>query len=433
VHENIKRLIALGQTSTQDMLIVILVKRTPSSILKVTFFAAVVWVAMQSCGPNVICCGQDPSNGSAPTTQTLSFEQKVDRHGELVKAMREKIRLITQAEMRFYLDGAEESYNWSDQWDTAVADLQPLREEFETISVDLYINNEDAISIPDSLPETIFSVRKKLLKTDHDADTIAVLRRLLIAKPDNEQLKLDLGLALLKTNQFTEANEIIDTITPNVLEKLEDADNQLLRIRVPLQRAYEQEKKILAAEADDDLPRVEINTTQGRIIVELFENEAPDTVGNFIQLVELGFYTDVIFHRVISKFMAQTGLVAFRGNGYVIQRPGYSIYDETKGGRGHFYGYLSMAKTDQPNSGSSQFFITYEPTVALNGRHTVFGRVIQGMDNAGRLQPTHEVKEEKDKPPEEVAIESITPDRILSVKVIRKRNHEYRPNQVTTQ
>lgn len=411
----------------------ILVKRTPSFILKVAFFAAMVWVGMQSRSPNVICFGQGPSNESGQTAQTLSFEQKTDRHGELIKAMREKIRLIKQAELRFYLDGVEESYNWSDQWDTAVAGLQPLREEFETISVDLYINNEDANSVPDSLPETVFSVRKKLLKTDHDADTIEVLRRLLIAKPDIDQLKLDLGLALLKTNQFTEANEIIDTIPPNVLDKLKEADNKLLSIRVPLQKAYEQEKKILAAEADDDLPRVEINTSQGTIVVELFENEAPDTVGNFIQLVESGFYTDVIFHRIISKFMAQTGLVSFRSNGYEMKRLGYSIYDETKGGRGHFYGYLSMAKTDQPNSGGSQFFITYAPTVALDGRHTVFGRVIQGMANAGRLQPTHEIKEEKDKPPEEVAIESITPDRILSAKVIRKRDHEYRPNKVTTQ
>ena len=416
----------------------IVLKRTPSFILKVAFFAALVWVGVQSRGPHAICLGQDPSNESGQTAQTLStqalsFEQKVDRRGELVKAMRDKIRLITQAEMRFYLDGVEESYNWSDQWDTAVAELQPLRKEFETISVDLYINNEDAKSVSDSLPETVFSIRKNLLKTDHDADTIAVLRRLLILKPDNEQLKLDLGLALLKTNQFAEANEIIDTIAPNVLDKLNEADNKLLSIRVPLQRAYEQEKKILAAEADDNLPRVEINTTRGPIVAELFENEAPDTVGNFIQLVESGFYTDVIFHRVISKFMAQTGLVAFSDNGYKMKNIGYSIYDETKGGRGHFYGYLSMAKTDQPNSGGSQFFITYEPTVFLDGRHTVFGRVIEGMDNAGHLLPTHEVKEEKDEPREEVPIESVTPDRILSAKVIRKRDHEYRPNKVTTQ
>lgn len=409
----------------------ILLKRTPSLILKVAFFTALVWVGAQSNNFTRHCLGQSPEADAAGSPQPLTVQQKVKRHGELLEAMREKIRLIIEAEMRFYLDGEEESYNWRDQWDTNVAALQPIREEFESLAVDLFINNEDAQGVPDSLPETVFLVREQLLKTDRDADTITILKRLRKIKPDIDQLKLDLGLALLKTNQFAQANEIIDSIPPNTLEDLKGADNKLLKIRAPLQTEYEQEKKILAAEANDELPRVELTTTQGPIIVELFENEAPETVGNFIHLVESGFYTDVIFHRVIARFMAQTGLVAFSDRGYAVKEPGYSIYDETKGGRSHFYGYLSMAKTDEPNSGSSQFFITYEPTVFLDRRHTVFGRVIQGMENAGRLQPTHRTKEEKDKPPEEVPIESITPDRILTAKVIRKRDHQYRPNKVT--
>lgn len=412
----------------------ILLKRTPSFIIKVAFFAALVWVSTQYHNSNVLCLGQSsspPSTEPGQASPSLTLEQKVKRHEELLNAMREKIRLITEAEMRFYLDGEEASYDWRDKWDANVAQLQPIRKEFEEIAVDLFINNENAEGVPESVPETVFSVRKQLLKTDRDTDTIAVLKRLLILKPDVDQLKLDLGLALLKTNQFAQANEIIDTIPPNIIEDLDGAENKLLSIRAPLQSEYEKEKKILAAETDDELPRVELTTTQGPIVVELFENEAPDTVGNFIHLVESGFYTDVIFHRVIAKFMAETGLVTFRGNGYAVKKLGYSIYDETEGGRSHFYGYLSMAKTDQPNTGGSQFFITYEPTVFLDGRRTVFGRVIQGMENAGRLLPTHEMKEEKDKPPEAVAIESITPDRILSAKVIRKRDHEYRPNKTT--
>ena len=408
----------------------ILLKRTPSLIIKSAFFTALVWACTQSCNSGAPCFGQPPSIEAKQTTQELSVDQKVKRHGELLEALREKIRLITEAEMRFYLDGAEESYTWRDKWDTNVAALKPIREEFESLAVDLFINHGNVEGIPESLPETVFSVREQLLKTDHDADTIAVLKGLLKIEPDMDQLKLDLGLALLKTNQFVEANEIIDTITPNSLKNLKRADNKLLSIRAALQTEYEKEKKILADEADDDLPRVELTTTKGPIIVELFENEAPDTVGNFIHLVESGFYTDVIFHRVIAGFMAQTGLASLGSNGYSMKDPGYSIYDEIKGGRSHFYGYLSMAKTDQPDSGGSQFFITYEPTVFLDGRHTVFGRVIKGMENAGRLLPTHETKEEKDKPPEEVVIESVTPDRILTAKVIRKRNHEYRPNKV---
>ncbi len=415
----------------------ILLKQTPSLILKVAFFAALVWVSIQSYNPTARCLGQttvgqaSSSDAAATDEQTLTLPQKIQRHKQLLDAMREKIRLITEAELRFYLDGAEASYDWRDTWDTNVAALQPIREEFETLSVDLFINNGDGDEVPESLPETVFSIREKLLETNRDADTIAVLRRLLKIKPDIDQLKLDLGLALIKTNQFAEANEIIDTIPPSTLESLQGADHKLLPIRMALQSKYEQEKETLAAEADDNLPRVELNTTQGPIIVELFENEAPETVGNFIYLVESGFYTDVIFHRVIARFMAQTGLVAYTDRGYHAKNLDYSIYDETKGGRTHFYGYLSMAKTDAPNSGSSQFYITYEPTVFLDGRHTVFGRVIEGMENALRLLPTHETKEKKDEPPEEVMIESVTPDRILTAKVLRKRDHEYRPNKVT--
>ena len=413
------------------MLIVILLKQTPSLIRKVAFFAALAWACMQSSNSCQRCLGQSSSTATTQTTPELTVEQKVARHEQLLDAMREQIRLITEAEMRFYLDGAEASYDWSDKWDSNVAALQPIRKEFESLAVDLFINNDNAEGIPDSLPETVFSVRAQLLETDRDADTIKVLKRLLKLKPEVDQLKLDLGLALLKTNQFTQANQIIDTIAPNKLEDLKGADNKLLLIRTALQSEYEKEKKVLAAEADDNLPRVELNTTQGPIIVELFENEAPETVGNFIHLVESGFYTDVVFHRVIARFMAQTGLVALTKTGYSVKDPGYSIYDETDGGRTHFYGYLSMAKTDKPNSGGSQFFITYEPTVFLDQRHTVFGRVIQGMENAGRLLPTHQTKEEKDEPPEEVPIESITPDRILTAKVIRKRDHPYQPNKVT--
>ncbi len=417
----------------------ILLKRTPGFILKVAFFAAILCAATQSHHCNAVCLGQSsstPSTESAQSTKPLAeltVNEKAERYEQLLQQMRGKIRLITEAEMRFYLDGAEESYTWSEKWDTNVAQLQPLREEFESLAIDLFLNHEDSPSVPDSVPETVFSVRRELLKTDRDAQTVAVLKRLENLKPDSDQLKLDLALALLKTNQFTQANEIIAAIPPHVLEQLTGADDKLLAIRTSLQSAYEKEKEILAAETDDELPRVELTTTKGPIIIELFENEAPQTVGNFIDLVESGFYTNVIFHRVIARFMAQTGMIAFDGHGYSVRDPGYFIYDETKGGRSNFYGYLGMAKSEQPNTGSSQFYINYEPTVFLDGRHTVFGRVIVGMENAGRLIPTHEMKEEKDKPPQEVPIESITPDRILSAKVIRKRDHEYRPHKVTAE
>ncbi|MGM0489629.1 MAG: peptidylprolyl isomerase [Planctomycetota bacterium] len=165
------------------------------------------------------------------------------------------------------------------------------------------------------------------------------------------------------------------------------------------------------------MPRVKLETTKGDIVVELFENEAPDTVGNFVYLVKRGFYDELTFHDVQSGFMAQTGCPHGDGTG----GPGYTIYDECDkpGARKHFRGVLSMANRNVPNSGDSQFFITYRPAPRLDGRHTVFGRVIEGMDVVTRLQRRTPQDPE---PPE--------PDKILKAEVLRDRGHEYLPNKV---
>ncbi len=164
--------------------------------------------------------------------------------------------------------------------------------------------------------------------------------------------------------------------------------------------------------ADDDLPRVKLVTSQGDIIVELFENEAPESVANFINLVKQGYYNDVTFHRVLPMFMAQGGDPQGTGSG----GPGYTIRDEhTKANhRKHFRGSLSMAKTGAPNSGGSQFFLCFVPTSYLDGKHTAFGRVIEGMENAAAL---------KRRDPSIGYLPK--PDRIISAEVIRDRGHNY--------
>ena len=148
---------------------------------------------------------------------------------------------------------------------------------------------------------------------------------------------------------------------------------------------WAKEQAIRAAEAKaDDLPRVKLTTTKGDIVLELFENDAPQSVANFLTLVKSGFYNGVSFHRVLHSFMAQGGDPRGDGTG----GPGYSIHDECNqpNYRHHFRGSLSMAHTAAPDSGGSQFFLTFIPTGHLDGKHTVFGRVIEGMDVLGELQ-----------------------------------------------
>ena len=117
------------------------------------------------------------------------------------------------------------------------------------------------------------------------------------------------------------------------------------------------------------------DTSRGQIKVELFADKAPLTVANFVNLVQRGFYDGLNFHRVIADFMIQGGCPDGRGTG----GPGYRFEDETNNGVAHQRGSLSMANAG-PNTNGSQFFITHIKTDWLDGKHTVFGQVIEGQD-----------------------------------------------------
>lgn len=119
-----------------------------------------------------------------------------------------------------------------------------------------------------------------------------------------------------------------------------------------------------------------IDTSRGKIVVDLFAKDAPKTVNNFVFLSREGFYDGLSFHRVIPNFMIQGGDPEGSGSG----GPGYRFEDETKGNpRKHQIGSLSMANAG-PNTNGSQFFITHVVTDWLDGKHTVFGQVRSGQD-----------------------------------------------------
>jgi len=117
------------------------------------------------------------------------------------------------------------------------------------------------------------------------------------------------------------------------------------------------------------------DTVRGPIRVELLPDKAPLTVANFVNLARRGFYDGLNFHRVIADFMIQGGCPEGTGRG----GPGYRFEDETDNGVRHERGVLSMANAG-PNTNGSQFFITHVPCPWLDGRHTVFGKVIEGQD-----------------------------------------------------
>jgi peptidyl-prolyl cis-trans isomerase A (cyclophilin A) len=154
---------------------------------------------------------------------------------------------------------------------------------------------------------------------------------------------------------------------------------------------------------------VTIRTNQGTFKVEMLEDSAPKTTENFITLAQKGFYNGVVFHRVIDGFMIQGGDPTGTGRG----GPGYQIKDEfAKGLRHDKEGILSMANAG-PNTGGSQFFVTLAPTPWLDGKHAIFGKVVEGMDvvrKIGKVQTKPGDRPVQDVVMEDVAVETAKGD-----------------------
>jgi cyclophilin family peptidyl-prolyl cis-trans isomerase len=145
---------------------------------------------------------------------------------------------------------------------------------------------------------------------------------------------------------------------------------------------------------------VTLNTTEGPIKVQFFDEDAPKTVGNFKKLASQGFYDGIIFHRVIKDFMIQGGCPQGTGTG----GPGYEFEDEINQHKIE-RGKLAMANRG-PNTNGSQFFIvTVDAAPWLDGKHTVFGEVTEGMDVIDRIEATD--TDGRDKPVDDIRIESV--------------------------
>jgi peptidyl-prolyl cis-trans isomerase B (cyclophilin B) len=143
-----------------------------------------------------------------------------------------------------------------------------------------------------------------------------------------------------------------------------------------------------------------LHTNQGAIALELFDDDAPKTVENFVKLARDGFYDGVIFHRVIPDFMIQGGDPTGTGSG----GPGYTFEDEINDNK-VVRGALAMANAGPDTNGSQFFIVTTEAASWLDGKHTVFGRVTDGMDVVDAISEVE--RDMNDKPRADVTIERV--------------------------
>ncbi len=339
------------------------------------------------------------------------------------------------------------------QWQAVVAEIRRLREDYKTADASVkkeiearfnaLVNQGSALT-----PKLLEAARAAYLEAPNANDEVSsmlmgVVQHESIAEnyehvlpsaealiqggyPDNSVYAWA-GLAALVTNRFDLAEKYLEAadrhqafgalgaLPPD--HPLRGLGRLYPELVTYYQKEWPREQKIRAAEAEaDDLPRVLLVTNKGEIELELFENEAPNTVANFISLVEKGYYDGLTFHRVIPGFMAQGGCPDGSGSG----GPGYQIPCECyqPDYRRHFRGTLSMAHAGR-DTGGSQFFITFTPTKHLDGRHTAFGRVICGMEVLSQIQRRD--PRDPNAPPA---------DKILKAEVTRKRDHPYVPKKV---
>lgn len=169
--------------------------------------------------------------------------------------------------------------------------------------------------------------------------------------------------------------------------------------------------EVVEKQASNVHPTAVIEMRGGKAIeLELYPEKAPNTVANFITLAEAGFYNNLTFHRVISGFMIQGGDPNGNGTG----GPDYTIKGEfstngfSQNDLKHERGVISMARSGNPNSGGSQFFIMHKTTKALDGQYAAFGKVIQGLEVVDEIAQT---PVDNEKPVTEQVIQSITIDK----------------------
>jgi peptidyl-prolyl cis-trans isomerase B (cyclophilin B) len=229
------------------------------------------------------------------------------------------------------------------------------------------------------------------------------------ASPENApEFALAKAQCLVAHNRFDEAVEVLDAVPAEMLDAEPRLKGQVSAAKSAASRwqpLWEDELALREQEdAEGTLPIMQIQTSRGPLTVVLLENQAPNTVANFVNLAEKGFFNNQRFHRVLPNFVAQAGdpnsTVGSEeepGSG----GPGYTIPDEVSnlGKRKHFGGVLAMAKPGdpaqrgrtQPNSAGSQWYITLEPQQSLDQEYTVFGRVIDGQAIAEMIREDDDV------------------------------------------
>ena len=349
-------------------------------------------------------------NGSEPATETdpvAEWNQAAARRLEIFDELQALAKKFKAAEER------EEKVKIREEYDGLIREFEvSIYPKMLDLAADIYSQQ------PDNLDAAEIVMRKAFAE-DRYEESGMIADKLLAADRRGRSTVRIAGFSQFSLHNFERAGELLSEAKDNGW--LDFYQSRYTDYSAEYVEFWKAEQAIRAREdalnGDDTLPVVDLETDRGLIVLQLFEEQAPNTVANFVSLVEAGKYDGIAFHRVEPGFVIQGGDPNSlddnpANDGY--GGPGYSIKCECyrEDARMHFRGSLSMAHSG-PDTGGSQFFITHKPTPSLNpklepekGGHTVFGRVLEGIDVVAATEKG---------------------DRIKKATVVKKRPHEYKP------
>jgi cyclophilin family peptidyl-prolyl cis-trans isomerase len=364
--------------------------------------------------------GQSSSAAGDRTPEYVEVPQETPAFKEATDKFRNHLRQMLEIEIRFHnSDEPEEEKRYRQQW-------YDLREQaFDLHRAMLHAGLAEYLSAPQDKPkhaEFLFTSLKRNVESDCFEGMLPIARGLYENGYSSTQTPMLYALCCLAENEYDQARKPLGGLlqSESAAPELLDIFNQL----EDLEANWQQELESRQADAKGEpLPQAKIVTTKGVVVIEMFENDAPEAVANFVWLAEQGFYNHKSFFLVLDNLVAQTGCPTNDGTG----GPGYFVPAETidKKKRHVFRGSIALKLLpDLPDSGGSQFLFSYLPLADLEAECTVFGRVISGMPNLAKLSRIDpKAKKKDDEPPVEV-------DEIISVEILRKRNHAYEPTRL---
>ena len=385
----------------------------------------------------------------AQQSATVSKERK--QYENLLEQWKPKVAQLAQLRYKYFdvkrkpgedeiviVEQTPERKKLKEEFDKQFKDAETTYKQLISTAVLAYAkdpeNNRD-------IEQFLFYTLRYFMERDMYEDALKMCNILLDSNVNNPYVIRAAAFAALYTQQYEVAYSFLEKIQKlGILDqfRLGESDFQYLPV---FEKLWEQEKTYREQEERKDLPSVVLYTTKGEIEILLYEDQSPNTVANFIWLIEKGFYKNIDFDAVISQAMAHVaGTEQFkrvdnltlqplvRGNG----TPGYAIPDEFKpfdfqkkefpeDARFFWRGTVVMdLMRDQPNTAGCKFFILFKPDINCVNKYTAFGRVVRGMDVVCRLQRRN--------PSAVISLSQLpTPDKILDAKVKNKRNHEYKP------